>query len=81
MESAEITVSFMEVSDMTLEEIINTYGATDYYEMATGRTFLLSDWDRAQKFFGINLPVSVLQDGEVIGTVTIDTSLLKDGGA
>ncbi len=69
----------MEVISMMLEDVINQYGATDYYEMSTGRAFLLSEWGRAWKFFGMNVPVKVLQDGEIIGSVSIDTSLLKDG--
>lgn len=63
---------------MMLEDIINTYGTNDYYEMSTGRTYLLSDWGRMWKFFGMNLPVNVVQDGEIIGSITIDTSLLKN---
>jgi len=64
---------------MKLEDIINTYGTNDYYEMSTGRTFLLSDWARARHNLGINLPVQILQDGEPIGAIDIDVSLLKDG--
>lgn len=66
---------------MTLEDIINTYGLVDYYEMSTDRTFLIGDWGRTWKIFGMNLPVRVLQDGEIIGTVDINTSLLKEGVA
>ena len=45
---------------MALEDIINMYGLVDYYEMSTGRTFLIGDWGRAWKLFGMNLPVNVV---------------------
>lgn len=66
---------------MALEDIINMYGLVDYYEMSTGRTFLIGDWGRAWKLFGMNLPINVVQDGEIIGTANIDTTLLKEGVA
>jgi hypothetical protein len=62
---------------MMIEEMINKYtGEADYYDMHTGYTYHIQNWARAYKFFGMNLPMEVSENGKVIGTVSIDLSLV-----
>ena len=53
---------------MRLEEIVKTYGWNDYYEMGTGRIFMLSQAKEICK--GVS-EVPVSQDGEIIGYVKV----------
>lgn len=53
---------------MRLEDIAGSYGMNDYYEMSTGRTYLLS---KATENQDGTLSVPVLQDGVLIGHCTM----------
>jgi hypothetical protein len=54
---------------MRLEEIARSYGMNDYYEMSTGRTYLLS---KAMENPDGTLSVPVLQGGVLIGHCTME---------
>lgn len=63
---------------MMIEDIINTYGyGADYLDQHTGYIYHISDWYREYKFFGINLPMNVSENGTIIGTCKINLSLVR----
>lgn len=52
-------------------EIAKTYGEADYYDMVSGNTYLIAEYNRAKRF---GLPtvvpgIRVMRDGQVIGYV------------
>lgn len=54
---------------MSLENIVDTYGWEDYYDMATGRIFQLS---KATSAGDSTSEVPVIQDGRIIGFATVN---------
>lgn len=54
---------------MKLEEIARTYGMHDYYDMASGRTYQLSN---ATATDDGKLSVPVIEDGKLIGYASMD---------
>ena len=54
---------------MSLETIIEMYGWNDYYEMLTGKTYLLSQ-ARVTENGLTRIPVE--QDGEIIGYTVVN---------
>lgn len=54
---------------MSLENIVDTYGWEDYYDMPTGRIFQLP---RATSAGDDTSEVPVVQDGEIIGFATVN---------
>ena len=54
---------------MRLEEIIDTYGWQDYYDMVSGVIFKLSE---AEKIKDNLYKVLVEQDGRIIGVTTVN---------
>lgn len=56
---------------MSLEEVIETYGCVDYYDMNTGYTYHLSEI--AHEPEGLYV-IKVTQDGLMIGTAQVRKS-------
>lgn len=54
---------------MKIEEIIETYGKNDYYEMSTGRIFKLSEMSYNPFLDITNIPV--FENGEFIGFINL----------
>lgn len=59
----------------TLEQIIKTYGKNDYYEMQTGRIFLLSKMQ--YHLFSDETIVPVEYDGQIVGTIKLKGDYTK----
>lgn len=55
---------------MKLEEIIKTYGKNDYYEMNTGRTFLLSQMEY-HLFNNVTTVPVIGCDGKSLGNINL----------
>lgn len=54
---------------MRLEEIVDTYGWQDYYDMVSGAIFKLSE---AEKIKDNLYKVLVEQDGRIVGVTTVN---------
>ena len=47
-------------------EIAKTYGEADYYDMCTGRTYLIAEWARAKSFGLPTIGIRVMEpDGSI----------------